>query len=189
MTLHIKNMVCPRCIMAVRQLLVQLEIPYTHLDLGTVTLVEELTAGKLDVFSKELHSLGFSLIDDRKGRIIEKIKNTIITHIRDSENQEEEHRHNLSGILSARLHYDYNYLSNLFSEIEGTTIEKYIIAQKTERVKELLVYDELTLNEIAYRLGYSSTAHLSSQFKKVTGLSPSHFKKIKENKRRSLDEI
>ncbi|RYD69712.1 MAG: AraC family transcriptional regulator, partial [Sphingobacteriales bacterium] len=134
----------------------------------------------------ELQALGFSIIDDRKHRIIEKIKNLII---KIAHGEEEAPKQNISFYLSEQLHLDYNYLSSLFSEIENTTIEKFFINQKTERVKELLVYDELTLNEIAFHLGYSSAAHLSNQFKKVTGLTPGYFKKVKENKRKPLDEV
>ncbi|MBX2923622.1 MAG: helix-turn-helix transcriptional regulator [Chitinophagaceae bacterium] len=187
MKLFIKNMVCPRCIMTVKQILEQQHIDYTSVQLGEVETSQVPDDEKLQQLQLALTAVGFSLIDDRKSRIIEHIKKIIITHARNEEGAAS--TQNLSEILSAALHYDYNYLSNLFSEIEGTTIEKYLIAQKIERVKELLVYDELTLNEIAWQLGYSSTAHLSNQFKKVTGLTPSHFKQVKENKRRSLDEI
>jgi AraC-like DNA-binding protein len=133
-----------------------------------------------------IEPLGFELIDDRKSRIIEKIKNVIIdlVHRKNSHLQT-----NLSDMLSEELNHDYSYLSNLFSEVEGTTIEKYFIAQKIEKVKELLVYDELSLSEIAYRLNYSSVAYLSNQFKRVTGLTPGHFKQIREIKRKPLDEV
>lgn len=133
-----------------------------------------------------LNSLGFEIIDDKKNRIIEQIKNVIIDLVH---HQDNDIKTNLSDILSNKLHHDYNYLSNLFSDVEGTTIEKYIIAQKIEKVKELLMYDELSLSEIAFRLNYSSVAYLSNQFKKVTGFSPSHFKQIREEKRRPLDEV
>ncbi|KKX47548.1 AraC family transcriptional reguator [Sphingobacterium sp. IITKGP-BTPF85] len=133
-----------------------------------------------------LDPLGFEVIDDKKCRIIERIKNIIIELVH---NRDSDIKTNLSDVLSNKLHHDYNYLSNLFSEVEGTTIEKYFIAQKIEKVKELLVYDELSLSEIAFRLNYSSVAYLSNQFKKVTGLTPSHFKQIKEDKRKPLDEV
>lgn len=186
MTLFIKNMVCNRCIMAVQDLLDRLNMGVKNVELGKVILKGELTNDEKEKLDKELHALGFELIGDRKSRIIEKIKNVIIDLIH---HQDCEMSTNLSVILSNELHHDYSYLSNLFSEIEGTTIEKYFIAQKIEKVKELLIYDELTLSEIAYRLNYSSVAYLSNQFKKVTGLPPSHFKRIKENKRKSLDEV
>lgn len=180
-------MVCPRCILSVKQILDQQGIGYTLVQLGEVETVDTVEEAKLSELQTELNKVGFSLIDNRKSRMIEQIKKHIITYARNEEGGTPSQ--NLSEVLSSSLHYDYNYLSNLFSEIEGTTIEKYLIAQKIERIKELLVYDELTLNEIAWNLGYSSTAHLSNQFKKVTGLTPSHFKQLKENKRKSLDEI
>jgi YesN/AraC family two-component response regulator len=133
-----------------------------------------------------LDPLGFQVIDDKKSRMIEKIKNVIIDLVH---HQDNDAKTNLSDVLSDALHHDYNYLSNLFSDIEGTTIEKYFIAQKVEKIKELLVYDELSLSEIADRMNYSSVAYLSNQFKKVTGLTPSHFKQIREDKRKPLDKV
>ena len=179
-------MVCNRCIMVVKSELDKLGIEPVVVQLGEVTLEKELTAQEKEKFSKALVSLGFELIDDKKSRLIEQIKNTIIDLVH---HQDNETKTNLSDVLSEKLHHDYNYLSNLFSEVEGTTIEKYFIAQKIEKVKELLVYDELSLSEIAFRLNYSSVAYLSNQFKKVTGLSPSHFKKIREKRRKPLDEV
>ena len=180
MVLHIKNMVCLHCITALKELLQNLGILYNHIELGSIFLNEKLSKEKLAELSKGLRTIGLDLIDDRRSQIIEKIKTTIINLIH-AENEEKPNQ-NISSILSKELNYDYNYLSNLFSESEGITIEKFVIAQRIDRVKELLVYDELTLNQIAYKLGYTSTAHLSNQFKKVTGLTPSYFKKIKERK-------
>ena len=185
-TLFIKNMVCNRCIMAVKSELDKLGIEPNDVQLGEVTLERELTAQEKEKFSQALVSLGFEMIDDKKSRLIEQIKNTIIDLVH---HQDNDTKTNLSEVLSGKLFHDYNYLSNLFSEVEGTTIEKYFIAQKIEKVKELLVYDELSLSEIAFRLNYSSVAYLSNQFKKVTGLSPSHFKKIREDRRKPLDEV
>lgn len=185
-TLYIKNMVCNRCIMVVKSVLKDMDIEPLSIRLGEVVLPKKLEESKKEELGKTLENLGFSLIDNKKGRIIEQIKTAIIELVHTNNN---ELKINLSYFISDRLHHDYKYLSNLFSEIEGTTIEKYYIAQKIERVKELLVYDELNLNEIAYQLNYSSVAHLSSQFKKVTGLTPSHFKQIKENKRKPLDKV
>ena len=179
-------MVCNRCIMAVKNELDKLGIEPIDVQLGEVTLEKELTTQEKEKFSKALVSLGLELIEDKKSRLIEQIKNTIIDLVH---HQDNETKTNLSDVLSEKLHHDYNYLSNLFSEVEGTTIEKYFIAQKIEKVKELLVYDELSLSEIAFRLNYSSVAYLSNQFKKVTGLSPSHFKKIREKRRKPLDEV
>ena len=185
--LFIKNMVCNRCILVVKNELDKLGLGVKNITLGEVALEEEPTSEEKKRFEEALVPLGFELIDDKKSRIIEKIKNVIIdlVHYQDSN----EARYNLSDILSNTLQHDYNYLSNLFSEVEGTTIEKYYIAQKVEKVKELLVYDELSLSEIAFRLNYSSVAYLSNQFKKVTGLTPSHFKQIRAEKRKPLDEV
>ena len=186
MKLYIKNMVCNRCVMVVRDEMEKLGLDVSNVILGEVWLNQELSNEQKEKVRETLEPLGFELIDDRKSRNIEKIKNIIIdlVHHKDSLLQT-----NLSDLLSAELNHDYSYLSNLFSEVEGTTIEKYFIAQKIEKVKELLVYDELSLSEIAYRLNYSSVAYLSNQFKKVTGLTPSHFRQIKETKRKPLDEV
>ena len=186
MTLFIKNMVCNRCILVIQNELDKLGVTVKNIKLGEVTLEKELTSEEREHLNKTLLSLGFEIIDDKKSRIIEKIKNLIINLVH---HQDSETKINLSELLSNELHHDYNYLSNLFSEVEGTTIEKYFIAQKIEKVKELLVYDELSLSEIAFRLHYSSVAYLSNQFKKVTGLTPSHFKKIRKDKRTPLDEV
>lgn len=185
-TLFIKNMVCNRCIMVVQNVLDGLKLDVKNIKLGEVTLEKEPAAEKREVLDKELTKLGFELIDDKKSRIIEKIKNVIINLVH---HQDNDMKVNLSDLLSQELHHDYNYLSNLFSEVEGSTIEKYLIAQKVEKVKELLVYDELSLSEIALRMNYSSVAYLSNQFKKVTGLTPSHFKQLREDKRKPLDKV
>lgn len=172
--------------MVVRNEIEKLGFDVSGVILGEVWLNQELSNNQKEKVRAVLEPLGFELIDDRKSRIIEKIKNVIIdlVHHKDSLLQT-----NLSDLLSTELNHDYSYLSNLFSEVEGTTIEKYFIAQKIEKVKELLVYDELSLSEIAHRLNYSSVAYLSNQFKKVTGLTPSHFKQIKAGKRKPLDEV
>lgn len=179
-------MVCNRCIMVVQHELDKLGLVTKNIKLGEVTLERELTKEERDKLEESLVPLGFEVIDDRKSRMIEKMKNTIINLVHHLDN---EVKTNLSDVLSSELHHDYNYLSNLFSEVEGITVEKYFIAQKIEKVKELLVYDELSLSEIAMRLNYSSVAYLSNQFKKVTGLSPSHFKQIKDDKRKPLDKV
>ncbi|WP_281980362.1 helix-turn-helix domain-containing protein [Tenacibaculum mesophilum] len=186
MTLTIKNMVCNRCILVIQNELDKLGVGVKSIKLGEVILEKELTSDEKEHLDKVLLDLGFEIIDDKKSRIIEKIKNLIINLVH---HQDSEAKINLSELLSNELHHDYNYLSNLFSEVEGTTIEKYFIAQKIEKVKELLVYDELSLSEIAFRLHYSSVAYLSNQFKKVTGLTPSHFKKIRKDRRKPLDEV
>ncbi len=185
-SLFIKNMVCNRCIMVVQQELEKLGLDVKSVTLGEVKFGKEPISEERKQIEAVLVPLGFEVIDDKKSRIIEKIKTIIIDLVH---HQDNDARVNLSELLSSELRHDYNYLSNLFSEVEGTTIEKYFIAQKIEKVKELLVYDELSLSEIAYRLNYSSVAYLSNQFKKVTGLTPSHFKQIREDKRKPLDKV
>ena len=179
-------MVCNRCIMVVHNELDKLGLNVKNIKLGEVTLCKEPTPEEKNKLDKALVLLGFELIDDKKSRIIEKIKNIIIELVH---HQNNDAKTNLSDVLSSQFHHDYNYFSNLFSEIEGTTIEKYFIAQKIEKVKELLVYDELSLSEIAFRLNYSSVAYLSNQFKKVTGLTPSYYKQIRDDKRKPLDKV
>lgn len=185
-TLFIKNMVCNRCILVVQNEMDKLGLVVKYMTLGEVLLEKDLTAEERVAVESALVPLGFEVIDDKKSRIIEQIKNVIIDVVHYQDNDV---KTNLSDILSEKLQHDYNYLSNLFSEVEGVTIEKYFIAQKVERIKELLVYDELSLSEIAHRLNYSSVAYLSNQFKKVTGLTPSHFKQIRDEKRKPLDKV
>ncbi|WP_237421154.1 AraC family transcriptional regulator [Flavobacterium sp. Sd200] len=172
--------------MAVRNELAALGHVVGRVSLGEAEIDGELSANQTEVIASNLNKLGFELIEDRKGRIIEQVKNEIITLVHHTE---EVLNINLSAHLADKLQYDYTYLSNLFSDVEDTTIEKYYIAQRIEKVKELLVYDELSLAQIADRLGYSSAAYLSGQFKKVTGLTPTHYKAIKDNKRRSIDQL
>lgn len=186
MKLYIKNMVCDRCKMAVKQELDKHKIPYQNLELGEVELTREPAEKMLNRFSEGIAALGFELIEDKKARTISKIKRSVIELIRDTGDL---HKLKLSAHISDTLHKDYDSLSSLFSEVEGVTLEKYFIGQKIERVKELLVYDELTLSQIAAELGYSSVNHLSAQFKKVTGLTPTHFRKIGAQKRKSLDRV
>jgi AraC-like DNA-binding protein len=170
----------------VEQELKKLDIERSKVTLGEVETDNEVSKEKIEKLSNNLAALGFEVLDNARQQIIEKIKNIIIQQVHHTD---EENHHNYSDILSKSLHKDYSYLSSLFSEVEGITIEKYIINQKIEKVKELIIYDELNLSEIAYKLNYSSVAHLSNQFKKVTGLTPSHFKKVGENKRKPLDKI
>ena len=184
--LYIKNMVCDRCIKAVSTILCDLKIAHGPVLLGEVSLKQEITGAQKDDLVNRLHDEGFELIDDKKTRIIEQIKRLLIERVnKDTDDVQE----NVSNYIVQHLHLDYPYLSSLFSSVEGITIEKYYIAQKIEKAKELLVYDELSLSEIAFRLGYSSVQHLSNQFKKVTGLTPSHFKQIGAEKRKPLDHI
>lgn len=177
-------MVCQRCVMAVQSILKSLKLNYKNVVLGEIELENSLTDLEKELLSDKLQEIGFELIDDKKHQIIEKIKNYVIQFIH---HDKESLKINLSDFLTNELSYEYNYLSNLFSEVEGTTIEKFVINQKIEKVKELIVYDELSLKEIAFQMGYSSVAYLSNQFKKVTGLTPSHFKTIGQQKRVPLD--
>lgn len=179
-------MVCNRCIMVVQDQLEKLGILPLSVELGAVTFNHSLSDAEVQTIKATLEPLGFEWIDDKRIQFIEEIKKHIIELVHQKNG---ELKMNLSDYLAAKLHHDYSYISNLFSELENTTIEQYFIAQKVERVKELLVYGELSLNEIADVLNYSSAAHLSSQFKKVTGLTPSHFRSIKENKRKPLDQV
>ena len=186
MKIYIKNMVCNRCILVVKNELEKLGFQTLSISLGEVELKNDLSETEKTSLDNHLKTFGFELIDDKKSRLIGQIKSTIIEIIHQNNS---ELKSNLSDYLSSKLHHDYTYLSNLFSEVEGTTIEKHFIAQKIEKVKELLVYDELSLSEIAYQMNYSSVGYLSNQFKKVTGLTPTHFKNIKEIKRKPLDEV
>jgi YesN/AraC family two-component response regulator len=172
--------------MVVQNVFESLGYPPLQIALGEVETKNSIDAENIQELKKRLHNYGFELIDDTKSRIIEKIKNVIVFQIH---HNTDDIKINYSEYIESQLNRDYSYLSSLFSEVEGTTIEKYIIHQKIEKVKELLVYDELTLSEIAYKMGYGNVAYLSSQFKKVTGLTPSHFKQVKENKRKPLDEV
>jgi AraC-like DNA-binding protein len=186
MRIFVKNMVCNRCISVVAEELDRLNQSNAMVTMGEVNLDRELTSDELLAMRQAFLKHGFEIIDDKKGAIIEKIKNVIIDQIHHINDRV---KVNYSILISEKLSKDYSYLSNLFSEMEGITIEQFIILQKIEKVKELLVYDELSLSQIADELDYSSVAHLSAQFKKVTGLTPSYFKTIKDNKRISLDKV
>lgn len=186
MLLHIKNMVCNRCKWVVKNELEKLGHNVMVMRLGEVELREDASPQQLEQIEQKLSEFGFELISDRSSQLIEQMKTTIIGLVQEPDKLE---KMNLSDYLSTTLHRDYSSLSKLFSEVEGITIEQYFILQKIERAKELLVYDELSLTQIAYDLGYSSVAHLSSQFKKVTGLTPSHFKQLRGDKRKPLDGV
>ncbi len=185
MKLYIKYMVSIRCKMLVKAELEKLGLHYRRVELGEADIEENITTEKWNELNTALKKSGIELMDDKKSILIEKIKNVIIEQIHYSEEPLEI---NFSDFLSQKLHHDYTYLANLFSESQGTTIEHFLIVHKIERVKELLVYDELNITEIAWKMGYSSIAHLSNQFKKITGLTPSFFKKIRE-KRTTLEDI
>ncbi len=179
-------MVCIRCQMAVKSELGKLGIHHTKVELGETEIMEELSAEQRDNLSISLKNIGLELLDDKKNIMVERIKTLIIelVHFND-----EQIKTNLSDFLSEKLNHNYTYISNLFSEIKGTSIEQFYLSNKIERVKELLVYDELSLTEIAYKLHYSSVAHLSNQFKKMTGLTPTHFKNLKNKTRRALGNV
>lgn len=179
-------MVCNRCIMTVENIFNEHHIPYHSVSLGEAELERSLTDKEFTIIETSLHKVGFELIERRVNKIIEDIKQAVIGYLNlgmDSQNQK------LSSFITRKIPYDYSYLSDLFSSVEGKTIEQYFILQRIEKVKELLVYDQLSLTEISYQTGFSSVHHLSSQFKKVTGLTPSHFKKIGMEKRKALDQL
>jgi AraC-like DNA-binding protein len=186
MKLYIKYMVSLRCKMIVKEELAKLGIRYVIVDLGMVEILEEVTDIQRDLLKESLLRSGLELLDDKKSILIEKIKNVITEMIHYTE---EAPKLNYSDYLSEKLNYDYTYLSNIFSEVKGITIQQFIIMHKIERVKELLLYDELNLTEISHKLHYSSVAHLSNQFKKVTGLSPSFYKKLKQMRKGNLENL
>ena len=185
MKLYIKYMVSIRCKMIVKSELDKLDLLYGAVDLGEVEIHDNITPEQRESLKNALLQSGLELMDDKKAILIEKIKNVIIEMVH---YEDELPKARNSDYLSEKLHHDYTYLANLFSEATGITIEHYILLHKIERVKELLLYDELSLTEISYRLNYSSVAHLSAQFKKITGLTPSYFKNLK-HKRTTLDDV
>lgn len=186
MKLYIKYMVSLRCKMMVKEELTKLGLHASVIDLGTVEIQEELSWPQHEQLKKNLLKSGLELLDDNKSILIEKIKAVIIEMIHYSDELPKE---NYSDYISKKLDYDYTYLSNIFSEVKGITIQQFIIMHKIEKVKELLLYDELNLTQISYKLHYSSVAHLSNQFKKVTGLSPSFYKQLKQKRRGNLENL
>lgn len=179
-------MVSNRCKMAVKEELKKLRLHFIVVDLGEVEIMENISEELREQLKIALHNIGLELMDNKRAVLIERIKNVVIEMVHHTN---EENKTNFSDFLSKRLNHDYTYLANLFSEVQGTTIEHFIIAHKIERIKELITYDELSISEIAWKMNYSSVAHLSNQFKKVTGLSPSHFKKMKNKRRSPIEEI
>ena len=179
-------MVCIRCKMVVKSELDKLGLHYTRVELGEVEIMENISTEKIQRLNVALKKTGLELLDDHKTIMVEKIKSIIIEMVHYSD---EQIKINLSDYLSEKLNHNYTYLSNLFSEVKGTNIEKFYLTHKIEKVKELLVYDELNLTEIAYKMHYSSVAHLSNQFKKMTGLTPSHFKNLKNKRRKTLGNM
>jgi len=179
-------MVSNRCKMLVKEELKNLNLHFILVDLGEVEIMEDLTPEKRQELSDALAESGLELMEDKKSIIIEKIKTVIINMVHHSD---ELLKVNFSDFLSEKLNYDYTYLANLFSEVQGTTIGHFLISHKIERIKELIIYDELNITEIAWKMNYSSVAHLSNQFKKETGLTPSHFKQLKTKRRMPIEEI
>ncbi len=186
MKLYIKYMVSLRCKMVVKDELKKLGINCVSVDLGVVEIQDDITDQQRETFAKNLKKAGLELLDDKKNILVEKIKSVIVEMIH---YEDEVPKVNDSDYISEKLGYDYTYLSNIFSEVKVITIQRYIILHKIERVKEQLLYDELTLTEIAWKLNYSSVAHLSNQFKRVTGLTPTYFKEQREKRRKSLENL
>jgi len=186
MKLYIKYMVSLRCKMIVKEALEKLGLHETALDLGLVEILEDITPQQRQLLKEHLGRSGLELLDDKKSILIDKIKTVIIEMIHYSE---ELPTVNYSDYISEKLDYDYTYLSNIFSEVKGITIQHFIIMHKIEKVKELLLYDEMNLSEISYKLHYSSVSHLSNQFKKITGLSPSFFKKLRQKRTANLEDL
>jgi AraC-like DNA-binding protein len=184
--LHIKYMVSNRCKIAVKEELKKLGLHFIVVDLGEVDIMENLTVEQTGQLKIALLDSGLELMDDKRAVLIEKIKNIIIEMVH---YEDELIKINFSDFLSEKLKHNYTYLANLFSEVQGTTIEHFIITHKIERIKELIMYGELSITEIAWKMNYSSVAHLSNQFKKITGLSPSHFKQLKDKRRNPLEDI
>lgn len=179
-------MVSLRCKMMVQEEVEQLGLKNAFVDLGSVDIPDGISSEQLEIFRIKLAKLGLELLDDKKSILIEKIKNTITEMIHNADEQPKE---NYSEYLSEKLDYDYTYLANVFSEVNGYTIQHFIIINKIEKVKELLLYNELNLTEIAYKLNYSSVAHLSFQFKKITGLAPSFYKNLKQKRQKNLEDL
>ncbi|HKI90152.1 MAG TPA: helix-turn-helix transcriptional regulator [Draconibacterium sp.] len=186
MKLYIQNMVCIRCQMVVKAELEKLGLQYVYVKIGEADIIGDVQPVQLERLKIDLKKAGLILMDNKKSVLVEKIKSVIIELVHYSEDQI---KVNLSDFLSEKLNYDYTYLANLFSEVKGITIEKFYLTHKIERVKELIVYDELNLSEIAWRMHYSSVAHLSNQFKKYTGLTPTHFKMLKNKRRETLENL
>ncbi|KOY84562.1 AraC family transcriptional regulator [bacterium 336/3] len=186
MKLHVKYMVSLRCKMVVKSELEKLGLQFISVDLGVAEIFEDISFDQREQFKVNLLKYGLELLEDKKSILIEKIKNVIIEMIH---YLDEIPKMNYSEYISEKLDYDYVYLANIFSEVKGITIQQYIIIHKIEKVKELLLYDELNLTEISYKMHYSSVAHLSNQFKKVTGLSPSYYKKLKKKRNKNLENV
>ena len=186
MKLYIKNMVSSRCKMLVKQELIKLDLHFIIVELGEVEIMENISGEQREQVKIALLNSGLELMDDKRSILIEKIKNTVIEMVYYTD---QIIKTNFSDFITKKLNHDYTYLANLFSEVQGTTIEQFVISHKIERIKELIIYGELNITEIAWKMNYSSVAHLSNQFKKVTGLSPSHFKLLKVKRRSPIEDV
>jgi len=186
MKLYVRNMACLSCKVVVKEALEELEIECIKVELGEIETSEELTDTEKQKLNNKIKKVGLELLETKQGAIIEKIRQVVVDYVYRTE---EKIITNFSDYLSKKLNYNYTYLANLFSEIEVTTIEQYVIAMKIERIKELIMFENLTLTEISYKLHYSSVAHLSAQFKKVTGLTPTHFKQLKKKRRIAIQNL
>ena len=186
MKMYVKNMACQSCVAFVKEALDELDIVPLNVGLGEIDTKKDVSDDEKSELNKKLKKVGLELLEKKQGVIIEKIRTVMVDYVYHSD---EKSNVNFSTLLSDKLHHSYTYLSNFFSEVEATTIEQYLISLKIERVKEMIILEEFNLAEIAYKLHYSSAAHLSNQFKKVTGLSPSHFKKLKEKRRIAIQDL
>ena len=186
MKLYVRNMACLSCKVVVKEALEDLEIQPVKVELGEVETKEDLTENEKQELNNKLKKVGLELLENKQGAVIEKIRKVVVDYVYHTE---EKIITNFSDYISKKLNYNYTYLANLFSEVEASTIEQYLIAMKIERIKELIMFDNMTLTEISYKLHYSSVAHLSAQFKKATGLTPSHFKRLKNNRRIAIQNL
>ena len=186
MKLYVRNMACLSCKVVVKEALEELEIQPVKVEMGEVEIKEDLTDIEKKKLNDKIKKVGLELLENKQGAIIEKIRKVVVDYVYHTE---EKLIVNFSDYLSKKLNYSYTYLANLFSEVEASTIEQYVIAMKIERIKELIMFEDVTLTEISYKLHYSSVAHLSTQFKKVTGLTPTHFKQLKKKRRIAIQNL
>lgn len=186
MKIYVKNMACESCKVVVKEALEEMDIHPVKVDLGEIEIKDDISDDEKRELNSRIKKVGLELLEKKQGVLIEKIRSVMVDYVYKSE---EKPNVNFSVLLSEKLHHSYTYLANFFSEVEATTIEQYIIALKIERIKELIIFGEHTFSEIAYMLHYSSIAHLSNQFKKVTGLTPTHFKALKEKRRITIQDI
>jgi AraC-like DNA-binding protein len=186
MKIYVKNMACESCKVVVKRVLDELEIPVVRVELGEIETLEDVSDDEKRKLNTKIRKVGLELLEKKQGVLIEKIRQVVIDYVYKSDDKP---HIKFSVLLSAKLDHSYTYLSNFFSEVETTTIEQFVIALRIERIKELIIFGEYSLSEIAFKLHYSSVAHLSAQFKKITGLTPSHFKKLKEHRRITIQNI